>query len=106
MEEELSERDKRFLEIAKSWDYTPVKTFTICKTQIDKLTAWREGLLPKQIEISKAQFPDYPDDWHPYSGAIGGSLQYSFTHTSLGTVVKVTDSFTGEAIDLSDYEMW
>jgi hypothetical protein len=42
----------------------------------------------------------------PYYGAIGGALTYSFTPTSLGTVVKVKHGFTDAEIDLSDYDQW
>lgn len=42
----------------------------------------------------------------PYGGAIGGSLTYSFTPTSLGTVVQVKHGLSGETLDLSDYENW
>lgn len=41
-----------------------------------------------------------------YTGAIGGRYTYSFTPTSLGTVVKVYDAITKETIDLSDYDTW
>lgn len=41
-----------------------------------------------------------------YTGAIGGRYTYSFTPTSLGTVVKVSDAITKTEIDLSNYEEW
>lgn len=49
------------------------------------------------------------DEWKKhhksvYTGAIGGRYTYSFTPTSLGVVIKVTDYVTKEVIDLSDYE--
>lgn len=40
------------------------------------------------------------------SGAIGGRLTYSFTPTSLGMVIKVTDEISKQTIDLSDYDRW
>ena len=39
-------------------------------------------------------------------GAIGGRLRYEFTPTSLGTVLKVTDSFSKTQIDVTDYKSW
>ena len=41
-----------------------------------------------------------------YTGAIGGQLTYSFTPTNLGVVVKVTDEFSNNTLDLTDYNDW
>ncbi len=38
-------------------------------------------------------------------GACGGRLTYSFTPTSLGTVIKVQCA-CGKEIDLTDYDGW
>lgn len=39
-----------------------------------------------------------------YCGAIGGRLTYSFTPTSIGLLVEVTDNLTKEKLDLTDYD--
>jgi hypothetical protein len=39
-----------------------------------------------------------------YEGAIGGGMTFSFTPTSLGTVVKV--KYFNEELDLTDYNDW
>ena len=41
-----------------------------------------------------------------YAGASGGNLTFSVTPTGLGTAFKVSESITGEKIDLSDYDNW
>ena len=41
-----------------------------------------------------------------YLGAIGGSYTYSFTPTTLGTVIKVKDNSNGRELDLTDYDEW
>ena len=41
-----------------------------------------------------------------YIGAIGGSLTYSFTPTSIGVVKKVYDSLTDKELDITDYDLW
>jgi hypothetical protein len=41
-----------------------------------------------------------------HAGAIGGRFTFSFTNTSLGTVVKVSDDLAKNELDLSDYESW
>lgn len=45
-------------------------------------------------------------DLNEYTGAIGSRFTYSFTPTSLGTVVKVYDNLHRTEIDLTDYDMW
>jgi hypothetical protein len=42
----------------------------------------------------------------PYYGACAGAYTYSFTPTTLGCVVKVTNGLTKEEIDLTDYDWW
>lgn len=42
----------------------------------------------------------------PLQGCTGGGLTFSISGSSIGYVVKVTASVTGETIDLSDYEYW
>ena len=44
----------------------------------------------------------------PYFGAIGGAVTYSFTPTSLGTVVKATVEYGPDiyTLDLTNYEEW
>jgi len=39
------------------------------------------------------------------TGAIGGVLTFSFTPTSIGTVVKVICA-CGEELDLTEYDLW
>lgn len=62
--------------------------FTLDKEQLTKLNKWLKDRPPK------------------YEGCSGGRYIYTFCPTSLGTVVKVKDSITGDEIDLSDYENW
>lgn len=42
----------------------------------------------------------------PYYGASGGSLSYTFTPTSLGTIVTVKHAGTDAELDVTDYENW
>lgn len=37
------------------------------------------------------------------SGAIGGEYTYSFTPTSLGTIIKVHNEMTKQELDLTEY---
>ena len=41
-----------------------------------------------------------------YVGPCGGQFTYSFTPTTIGTVIRVTDCVSKETIDLSDYKTW
>jgi hypothetical protein len=87
--------------------------FELSSEQQSKLSAWlteqNANAVAKQkatIENPTELIKSFWDMGYPYGGAVGGSTTYSFTPTSLGVVVKVTDGFTGETIDLSDYEDW
>jgi hypothetical protein len=63
--------------------------FELTQNQTEKLGKW---LLEK-----------WPDGL-PYGGAIGGHITYSFTPTSIGTVVKI--HCIGEELDVTEYETW
>ena len=39
-----------------------------------------------------------------YGGACGGRFTYSFTPTSIGVIVKVSDGRSGATIDVTDYK--
>ncbi len=65
-------------------------TFTIDDAQEKKLNDWLKT-----------------KDLHKYSGTIGGRFSYTFTPTSLGVIVQVSDSLEQkDTIDLSDYLEW
>lgn len=40
------------------------------------------------------------------TGALGGRYTYSFTATSLGTIIEVEDIITDTRLDVTDYEDW
>lgn len=64
------------------------RAFTLTAEQEAKLDEW----------ISTHQKKD--------CGAVGGRYSFTFTPTTIGTCVSVTDEMTGHKIDLSDYEKW
>lgn len=39
-------------------------------------------------------------------GAIGGRFTFSFTPTSMGTIIKIVDNIDKSEIDITDYESW
>ena len=63
--------------------------FTLTDEQTQKLVEWMNQLPPSK-----------------YEGAIGGRFTYSFTPTSLGDVMIVTDTVNNLSIDLSEYDLW
>jgi len=83
--------------------------FSLSDEQWKKLHEWHSQILE---EVATGQWENLDIRQHmidsktPYGGAVGGALTYMFTPTNLGTVVKVEDGFTGEKIDLTDYEDW
>lgn len=86
--------------------------FSLDPDQSKKLAAWCEEQTARALERQRARMS--PAEFSmltvggkaPYAGAIGGELTYSFTPTSLGTVVKVTNGLTNETLDLTDYDSW
>ena len=60
--------------------------FNLSPEDIVKFSDWR-GTLPKAE-----------------TGACGGRYTFSFTPTSIGTVVKIEDGISGEVLDLTDYD--
>lgn len=65
--------------------------FELDADQVRKLSEWMDKKIPQ------------------YCGAIGGRFTYSFTPTSIGTVVTVTDSLAKEddptaKLDISDFD--
>lgn len=67
--------------------------------ETNKKTAALQWAIP---EIRKHML----DEHTTYGGAIGGSLTYSFTPTSLGMIVKVRDALSKQEIDLTNYDEW
>ena len=72
--------------------------FSLDENQQNKINKWAEA-----IDKKVAEQQGRPD---AYYGAIGGSLTYSFTPTSIGVVITVKHGLTNEIIDVSDYEEW
>lgn len=65
-------------------------TFTIEGSELEKLNQWMKT---KNLKL--------------YSGAIGGRFTYSFTPTSIGVGISVTDGLEQkDTINLTDYESW
>lgn len=46
---------------------------------------------------------DYPA---PYQGASGGGVTYSFTPTAIGVACIVTNCWTDDKLDLTNYDAW
>lgn len=55
----------------------------------------------KQDKIWMAKNEKNSEFGHPYYGAIGGSLSYTFTPTSIGTLISVKHT-TGAVLDFND----
>ena len=64
-----------------------MKTFRLDGIEYDRYLEWERRLPPEP------------------STAIGGGMTYSFTPTSIGTVVKVT-YYNGQEINVTDYDSW
>lgn len=98
--------DKQFTPVRSVW------SFALDDEQAAKLAAWRAEQDKAVLEKQRADGADDPfiaaihEHGQPYYGACGGELTFSFTPTSIGTVVKAKHSASGAEIDLTDYDAW
>lgn len=89
--------------------------FSLDHGQSLKVSHWlKSEIYPKVVarqeqseELRKMIITDENGAKHPYLGAIGGGLTYSFSPTSLGTVTKVTwnDGTLDETLDVTDFDL-
>ena len=86
--------------------------FQLTSADLKKISEWLHGTVYPPVIERQLKDPNYAslvytDDegltW-PYTGAIGGSMTYSFTPTGLGIIVKV-ECF-GQTLDLTEYDCW
>lgn len=91
--------------------------FSLNKNQVLKLKTWQTEQNAYAVAKQKQQHKDrdkVPEEmftisWeagYPYTGACGGCETYTFIPTSIGMIVKVLNSVTGNVIDLTEYENW
>lgn len=84
--------------------------FTLTEQELERVAAWERELDAVTLERQRETLVDFElltcNGKYPYYGAIGGSLTYSFTPTSIGTFVSVRHSPTNEVLELTDYSDW
>ena len=81
------------------------------EAQVAKLNKWLADLADKIDEKHRRAGKEFlverfKSEGKVYVGVSGGNLTYLITPTSIGTVFNVSDSITGENIDLTDYDNW
>lgn len=92
---------------------TPAISFEVCAEDLERIENWlHETVFPPLLEKQRLEndpaigiVTDKRGREWPYCGAIGGSLTYNFTPTSLGTVLKVRHA-SGAELDMTDYGSW
>jgi hypothetical protein len=82
--------------------------FTLDKEQVEKLNEWQKKIFKKayEIQVTNGSSDIFSNEESPNYGSIGGGMKFSFIPTSIGTIVTVKESITGEEIDLTDYDNW
>lgn len=99
--------------------------FRIAGKQYQQLTEWEHSIDEKVLrqELETGRSPrgvEIDKDWlmmarmavehgqiiPPWYGASQGAYVYKFIPTTLGLVVKVENTETGDSIDLTDYSDW
>lgn len=82
----------------------PSQAFGLNIAEQAVVNEWYQSLVP-EIKASQ-KIPDHLGQGEPYYGAIGGGLSYSFTPTSLGTIIVVKESLTGKELNVTDALDW
>ena len=94
----------------KSPDTVAPLTFTVSAAEGEKIEQWLKTEVYPEIIAEQKLDKNYPSfapymgengEEYPYQGAIGGGVSYSFTPTSIGTIVKV--QCHGKELDVTDY---
>ena len=70
--------------------------FAIGPTELNKLADWIDVNNKERLNSGKTL----------NDGASGGRFTYSFTPTSLGEILKITDNLCKKTLDLTDYDSW
>ena len=77
--------------------------------QKEKLSEWakeQDNIILEKQKLSTDPMIREMAKSGAYYGATGGAFTYSFTPTSLGTVMKVKHGLTNNEIDLTEYSEW
>lgn len=69
-------------------------SFTLPKSRMKEFELWADYQDKKVANSQGENFPNY--------GASGGAYSYIFTPTSIGTIIKVKNSITGDTLDLTE----
>jgi hypothetical protein len=81
------------------------------KEQNKKVSDMQDEIEAAALALAEAGFEDcnIPScrmKGEAYYGVCGGGYSYVFTPNSLGMGISVSNTITGEEIDLTDYENW
>jgi len=100
------------------WPRDRAINFDLSAKESQKFVEWREAVNKRAAEKQLAASAKRGDgslsetkrlqkmSRGPYTGAIGGSMTFSFTPTTLGTIASVKESITGEELTLTDFGDW
>jgi len=91
--------------------YTSQNGFPMTVAEAGAINEWLESLKPEILAIQKRgsngdPFRDMMLNEEPYYGATGGGVSYTFTPTSLGTILTVKEAITGKELNVSDALDW
>lgn len=86
--------------------------FNLSAAQFEQLNKWllvvekqaAEKQLAREESTGKNRLP--PNVPLPYYGTAAGGVDFKFIPTGLGVIVIVTESITGETLDLTEYDLW
>ncbi len=84
------------------WQLKMNQIFSLSEKEKVVLIKWKIEQDEKMIECAKNRGGPM---CRP-CGPIGGAYTYSFTPTTIGVMIKVTNSVTNNEIDLTNYDEW
>lgn len=77
-----------------------VTTFGLTQTQVERVEAWLQTIEPRPLDFVSRLGLGLPTN-PPFP-----TLEYCFTPTGIGDAATVREAYTGQALDLTEYESW
>ena len=106
------QRDKLEAEYGPNFEEeVPGSGFELNVAEVGVINKWLESLKPEILATQKkgsagSDISDILGGDEPYYGATGGGVSYTFTPTSLGTILVVKEAITGKELNVSDALGW
>ena len=99
------ERDRLAAKYGPDFEKQLPSAFGLNVAETKCIDEWIESLRPEIMAKQGNTYSEISPN-EPYYGATGGGVTYSFTPTSLGTILVVKEAITGKELNVSDALGW